>query len=149
MPPLASIAKTLWKSPSESYLARSTCLGCSTCAPGPAEGSPGEMCWQPKVSRRRPLNANPREPRLPPASGLVFSPPLEASEVGPGSHNSQPGDVLGCWLLGSQSQELPAGIFPEMLLFTLLHCPPPPFLVLRILPGPLVCPRSLCLDAVE
>lgn len=52
LPPLASIAKTLWKSPSESYLARSTCLGSSTCAPGPAQGSPGEMCWQPKVSRQ-------------------------------------------------------------------------------------------------
>ena len=50
----------------------------------------------------------------------------QVSEVGLGFHSSKPGDVPGCWLLDSQSQELPTGIFAESfcsLFFTVFLLP--------------------------
>ena len=107
-----------WRLLSMQYL-----FGPLTCASGPAEGHPGEACWphtgEPPDHwvqiQGSPGLLLPRVPSFP-----------QVSEVGPGSHSSKPGDVPGCWLLDSQFQELPIGIFPESfcsLFFTVFFLP--------------------------
>lgn len=106
---------------------------------GPAEGSPGETCWQPKGAARRALSPNPREPRPPPGWGPIPSPLLEASGVGPGSHTPSRETCwgVGSWALSPKSCHVESFQTRSCSLFlrALLLC-----LVLRILPG---CRRFL------
>lgn len=98
-------------------------LACSTCAPGPAECSPGEMCSWPKMNQQETPEGSQGIPSLLPV----------ASQVGKDSHMSSMGM---CWN-GSSWVLSPKNHQPES--FQKHSCSrfftaPPPFLVLRIFP---------------
>lgn len=108
-------------------------------------------CWRPPrwsvlaTHRRatRSLSANPRESRPPPATGAILPPGLRG---GTGLSQLQ---AWGCARVLAPGLSVPRTAnwnLSRKLLFTLLHCLLPPFMVLRILPG---CPKSLCLDTDE